>query len=114
MQRRDFLRSAAIAAAAFGVPIARAEQAFSMDAPSLPSENLFASDPERYWTELRRQWLLAPDRINLNCGSIGCTPLPVLRATIDNMLSAESFREPEYPWFGYEENHRLREGRDGL
>ncbi len=69
MQRRDFLRSAAIAAAAFGIPVARAEQAFSMDAPSLPSDNLFLSDPEKYWTELRRQWLLAPDRINLNCGS---------------------------------------------
>jgi isopenicillin-N epimerase len=114
MQRRDFLRSAAIAAAAFGVPIARAEQAFSMEAPPLPSENLFASDPEKYWTELRRQWLLAPDRINLNCGSIGCTPLPILRATIEHILSAEEFREPAYPWFGYEENTRIHELRDAL
>ena len=114
MQRRDFLRSAAIAAAAFGVPVARAEQAFSMEAPQLPSENLFASDPEKYWTELRRQWLLAPDRINLNCGSIGCTPLPVLRATIEHMLAAEEFREPAYPWFGYEENTRIHELRDAM
>jgi len=114
MQRRDFLRSAAIAAAAFGVPIVRAEQAFSMDAPQLPSESLFASDPEKYWAELRRQWLLAPDRINLNCGSVGCTPLPVLRATIEHMLAAEEFREPGYPWFGYEENTRIHELRDAM
>src|SRR5579864_6804614 len=114
MQRRTFLRSAAIAAAAFGVPLARAEQAFSMDAPQLPSESLFASDPEKYWAELRRQWLLAPDRINLNCGSVGCTPLPVLRATIEHMLAAEEFREPGYPWFGYEENTRIHELRDAM
>jgi isopenicillin-N epimerase len=114
MQRRDFLRSAAVAAAAFGIPVARAEQAFQMDAPALPSENLFASDPEKYWTELRRQWLLAPDRINMNCGAIGCTPLPVLRATIEHLLAAEEFREPAFPWFGYEENTRIRELRDGM
>jgi selenocysteine lyase/cysteine desulfurase len=114
MQRRSFLHAAAIAAAAFGVPLARAEQAFSMDAPALPSENLFASDPEKYWAELRRQWLLAPDRINMNCGAIGCTPLPVLRATIEHMLTAEEFREPAFPWFGYEENTRIHELRDAM
>ena len=80
----------------------------------MPDDKLFGTDPERYWAELRRQWLLAADHINLNCGSIGCSPLPVLRATIDHMLSAEAFREPEYPWFGYEENRRIREVRDGL
>jgi isopenicillin-N epimerase len=63
---------------------------------------------------LRRQWLLAADRVNLNCGSVGCTPLPVLRAMIDHILQAESYREPAYPWFGYEENTRLRELRDAL
>ena len=58
MERRGFLRYAAVAAAAFGVPLARAEQAFAQDAPALPTDNLFANDPERYWIELRRQWLL--------------------------------------------------------
>jgi selenocysteine lyase/cysteine desulfurase len=33
---------------------------------------------------------------------------------IDHVMSAEEFREPEYPWFGYEENSRLRELRDPL
>ncbi len=112
--RREFLQRAAVATALFGVPLARAEEIFRQDAPALPPHELHAADPERYWAELRRQWLLAADRINLNCGSVGCTPLPVLRAMIDHLLSAEEYREAPYPWFGYEENPRLRELRDAL
>jgi selenocysteine lyase/cysteine desulfurase len=33
---------------------------------------------------------------------------------IDHLLSAEKYREPGYPWFGYEENRHLRELRDDL
>jgi isopenicillin-N epimerase len=112
--RRQFLQRAAVGAAAFGLPLARAEWAFATEAPRLPAPELFATDPDRYWADLRRQWLLAADHINLNCGSVGCSPLPVLNAVIDHLLSAESFREPAYPWFGYEENPRLRELRDAL
>src|SRR5436305_13039509 len=102
--RRDFLRRSAVAAALLGLPAARARRAFGREAPPLPATDLHASDPDRYWAELRRQWLLAPDRVNLNCGSVGCTPLPVLNAMIDHLLSAEPFREPDYPWFAYDEN----------
>ena len=112
-ERRAFLQRAAVAAAAFGLPLRRAQEAFAQNEP-LPPHDLYASDPERYWAELRRQWLLAEDHVNLNCGSIGCTPLPVLRATIDHMLSAEEFREPAYPWFGYEENTRIHALRDAM
>jgi isopenicillin-N epimerase len=112
--RRDFLRRGAVAAALFGIPLARAEAAFGQDAPRLPAATLYSTDPDHYWAELRRQWLLAADRINLNCGAVGCSPLPVLRATIDHLLSAEAFREPEYPWAGYEENLRIRELRGAL
>jgi selenocysteine lyase/cysteine desulfurase len=108
------MHRAAAAAAVFGLPLAGAERLFAQDGPSLPPRNLYDSDPDRYWAELRRQWLLAPDRINLNCGSIGCTPLPVLRATIDHMLSAEAYREGPYPWFGYEENDRIKALRDSM
>jgi isopenicillin-N epimerase len=114
MHRREFLERAAAAAALFGIPFACAEQLFAQQAPPLPPQELLSTDPDRYWAELRRQWLLAPDHINLNCGSIGCTPLPVLRAMIDHILSAEEYREPAYPWFGYEENTRIRELRDAL
>ncbi|MBI3668179.1 MAG: aminotransferase class V-fold PLP-dependent enzyme [Acidobacteria bacterium] len=114
LRRREFIRRAAVAAALLGLPLARAEQLFAQDPPALPPRDLYGTDPDRYWAELRRQWLLAADRINLNCGSVGCTPLPVLRAMIDHLLSAEEFREAPYPWFGYEENTRLRELRDAL
>lgn len=114
VQRREFLQRSTMAAALFGLPLARAEQHFGGEAPPLPPRALLDTDAERYWAELRPQWLLAADRINLNCGSVGCTPLPVLRAMIDHVLSAETYREGPYPWFGYEENTRLRELRDGL
>jgi isopenicillin-N epimerase len=112
--RREFLRRGAVAAAMFGIPLGRAEAEFGQDAPPFPAATLYSTDPERYWAELRRQWLLAADHVNLNCGSVGCTPLPVLRAMIDHLLSAEAFREPGYPWAGYEENRPIRELRDAL
>jgi selenocysteine lyase/cysteine desulfurase len=114
VDRREFFRRSAVAAALFGLPLDRAEAAFGAEAPRLPADGLYSSDPDRYWSELRRQWLLAADHINLNCGAVGCTPLPVLRAMIDHLLSAEAFREPEYPWFGYEENRTVRGLRDAL
>ncbi len=114
MQRRQFLHQAAAAAAIFGLPFGRAEQMLAQEGPPLPPQDLFATDPERYWAELRRQWLLASDHINLNCGSVGCTPLPVLRATIEHLLSAEEFREAAYPWFGYDENTRIHELRESM
>ncbi len=114
LHRREFLQRAAVATALLGIPLARAEQLFAQESPLLPPRELYSTDPDRYWAELRRQWLLAADRINLNCGSVGCTPLPVLRAMIDHILYGESFRETALPWFGYEENTRLRELRDAL
>jgi selenocysteine lyase/cysteine desulfurase len=112
--RREFLQRSAVAAALFGLPRARADEAFGPDAPRMPPRGLYDTDPDRYWAELRRQWLLAADRINLNCGSLGCTPLPVLRAVVDHLLAAEEYRQPEYPWFGYEESRPLHELRDAL
>ena len=88
--RREFIHRATVAAALFGIPLARAEQFFSEQSAPLPPRALLATDPRRYWSDLRRQWLLAPDRINLNCGSVGCVPMPVLRATIDHILYAEA------------------------
>jgi selenocysteine lyase/cysteine desulfurase len=107
-------RRAAVGAAFFGLAPARAERAFAHEAPRLPPTALHDTDPDRYWAELRRQWLLAADHINLNCGSVGCSPLPVLNAVIDHLLSAEEFRDPGYPWFGYEEKPLLQELRDSL
>jgi isopenicillin-N epimerase len=114
LRRREFLGRVAQASLLLGLPLRQIEPVLSQQAPSVPPTDLYQTDPERYWAELRRQWLLAPDRINLNCGSVGCTPLPVLHAMIDHILYAEEYREPGYPWFGYEENTRLHELRDSL
>ena len=114
VERREFLQRSVLGAALLGLPLSNAEAFAGVEAPPLPPRALLDSDPERYWAELRRQWLLAADRVNLNCGSVGCSPLPVLRATIDHILEAETYREGPYPWFGYEENTRLRDLRDGL
>jgi selenocysteine lyase/cysteine desulfurase len=112
--RREFIQRAAVATALLGIPEARAQEAFARGPDALPPPKLLDTDPERYWAELRRQWLLAADRINLDSGALGCTPLPVLRATIDHLLAAESFREPDRPWFGYDENEHIRSTRDAL
>jgi selenocysteine lyase/cysteine desulfurase len=112
--RREFIERVAVATALLGIPQARAQEAFGRGPEALPPRKLLDTDPERYWAELRRQWPLAADRINLNCGALGCTPLPVLRAMIDHLLYAESFREPDLPWFGYDENARIRSTRDAL
>jgi len=114
LSRREFIQRAAVATALLGIPKAQAEEAFVRDPNALPPQNLLDTDPERYWAELRRQWLLAADRINLDSGALGCQPLPVLRAMIDHLLYAESFREPDKPWFGYAENAHIRNTRDAL
>ena len=66
LDRREFVQRSTLAAAFFGLPLARAEEAFGQEAPPLPARELYATDPDRYWAELRRQWLLAADHINLN------------------------------------------------
>lgn len=114
LHRREFIRRAAITAALLGVPVARAEQVLCETTPELPSKDLLSRNPPAFWAALRKQWLLAGDHINLNCGSVGCTPLPVLRAMIDHILYAESFVEAPYPWFGYDENTHLHETRVAL
>ncbi|HWM31721.1 MAG TPA: aminotransferase class V-fold PLP-dependent enzyme [Methyloceanibacter sp.] len=112
--RRAFIQGATIASALFGVPLARAEQALAQEPSPLPPRDLYTTAPEAYWAELRRQWLLVADRINLNCGALGCTPLPVLHAMIDHLIYAESYREPDNPWFGYAENSHIRSTREAL
>lgn len=115
LSRRQFFQRTAVAGAVLGLPWAQAQAVAGEEAPSLPSPDLFTKDSDRYWAELRRQWLLAPDRINLNCGSVGCSPLPVLKAMIDHLLASEAFRDIEdYPWFGNEEKPFVRDLRDDL
>jgi isopenicillin-N epimerase len=114
LERREFLQRAAAAAALIGLPLPQLEKQFCQEPPPLPAADLYQTNEEAYWAQLRPQWVLPRDRSYMNCGSMGCTPLPVLHAMIDHVLHAEEFVDPYYPWFGYEENPPLHEIVDSL
>ena len=79
LHRREFIKRATVAATLFGIPLARAEQLFAQQASPVPPQDLFASDPQRYWAELRRQWLLGADRINFRVKSATSGKTGILR-----------------------------------
>jgi isopenicillin-N epimerase len=104
LDRRDFLsRAGGAAAALLAVPALRADGTLP-PAPLLPAGDLFARDEEAYWTEMRKQFLIPADEVYLNCGTVGASPWPVLRAVFDGYLETEKMgqADPEdYPIWGY-------------
>src|SRR5438876_135129 len=54
LDRREFVQRSTLAAAFFGLPRARAEEAFGQPAPPLPARELYSTDPDRYWAGLPR------------------------------------------------------------
>jgi len=71
---------------------------------SLPGAALFERDPETYWAELRKQFLIPEDEVYLNNGTVGSSPRPVLQAIFDAYEQTEKMAqaEPEdYPIWGY-------------
>ncbi len=104
INRRGFLStSAAAAAAALPVLTARAGVA-SAEPPALPDGTLYQKNEEAYWGELRKQYLIPADTVYLNNGTVGSSPLPVLRAVFDAYNETERLTQadPEdYPIWGY-------------
>ena len=114
MDRRGFLGAVAGATATGMAGTARAleapalrgawEAALAQDVPQLPGAALYARDEEKYWEELRKQFLIPADEIYLNNGTVGSSPLPVLRAVFDGYNETEKMAQsdPEdYPIWGY-------------
>lgn len=101
--RRAFLRnSAALAVALTLTPKILAQM--SAAPASLPGNALFERDPDAYWAELRKQFLIPEDEVYLNNGTVGSSPRPVLQAIFDAYEQTEKLAqaEPEdYPIWGY-------------
>ena len=101
--RRRFLRNSAAMAAALALTPAMLAQLAGTPA-SLPPRSLFDHDPEAYWAELRKQFLIPEDEVYLNNGTVGSSPRPVLEAIFEGYKDTEKLAQadPEdYPIWGY-------------
>ncbi len=79
-------------------------QALASNPPQLPDSGLYERDQESYWSQIRRQFLIPEDEIYLNNGTVGSSPLPVLRAIFEGYNTTEKMaqQDPEdYPIWGY-------------
>ncbi|MGB2671807.1 MAG: aminotransferase class V-fold PLP-dependent enzyme [Candidatus Acidiferrum sp.] len=106
IDRRGFLSSIAGAAGAAGaLSLAPAWPKLLEQAPThLPDNALFDSNEEKYWSEIRKQFLIPADEVYLNNGTVGSSPAPVLRAIFDAFNDTEKMNQqnPEdYPIWGY-------------
>ncbi len=106
MDRRGFLSSIAGVAGATGALglSPKWAAALGQEAPKLPEAALYGSNEEQYWAELRKQFLIPADEVYLNNGTVGSSPMPVLRAIFDGYNETEKMAQsdPEdYPIWGY-------------
>jgi isopenicillin-N epimerase len=103
--RRGFLSTISALAATAVLPIPKIdEEAAQQSAPTMPDAALYAKDEEAYWTAVRKQFLIPEDEVYLNNGTVGSSPLPVLKAIVDCYHDAERMAQsdPEdYPIWGY-------------
>src|SRR3984893_8790600 len=105
IDRRGFLSSFAGAAAVTSALEIAPWRGLLKQAPSqLPDRALYDSNEEKYWAELRKQFLIPADEVHLNNGTVGSSPAPVLRAVFDGYNDSEKMAQsdPEdYPIWGY-------------
>ena len=114
VDRRGFLSSfAGLAGTAGALSLARDWPAlFEQEAPKLPDSALYSSDEEAYWGQLRKQFLIPADEVYLNNGTVGSSPLSVLRAIFDGYNETERMAQsnPEdYPIWGYASWNEFRD-----
>jgi len=107
LNRRRFLSSSFASSLAVGAGLAwqgnLSAQLESLP-KKLPDRSQFDQNEEAYWQDLRKQFLIPPDEIYLNNGTVGSSPAPVLRAIFEGYEASEKLNEsdPEdYPIWGY-------------
>jgi isopenicillin-N epimerase len=96
--RREFVRNAALAGAAFAFPGAQwLDRARLDDWPPEPFRPLppGGADDEDYWRMVRSQFLIAPKGIYFNTGTIGASPRMVLDAVVKHMTAFETVFDAE-------------------
>ncbi len=101
--RRHFLSTAATGIAA-SIALRGNLWAQLERVPPLPDRSLFETNEDRYWAEIRKQFLIPEDEVYLNNGTVGSSPAPVLRAIFDGYNTTEKLdqADPEdYPIWGY-------------
>ncbi len=111
IDRRRFLSASSRIAAALALPSRLLAQLQS--APStLPDSTLYSNNPDAYWAELRKQFLIPSDEIYLNNGTVGSSPAPVLRAIFDAYTQTEKMDQQDpknYPIWGYAAWNQFRD-----
>ncbi len=98
LDRRSFLGCATALSAT--QPLSAA----ALTSVPLPGEDLHGRNEDAYWQALRRQFLIPPDVINLNVGTVGSSPRPVLKAIFDGFEQTEQMTQAgaeDYPIWGY-------------
>ena len=111
LDRRHFLSSLA----GIGALAAFRSDAFAEScaaAPPMPSAALYNQNEDAYWAALREQFVIPRDEVYLNNGTVGSSPLPVLKAVFDAFLDTEKMAQAdpeEYPIWGYDPYVKHRE-----
>ena len=103
LDRRRFLATTAGVAASLAVPKALLAQLETIPT-ALPAPPTQGKDADKYWAEIRKQFLIPQDMVYLNNGTVGSSPAPVLRAVFESYTQSERLDEqdPEdYPIWGY-------------
>ena len=103
LDRRHFLSNAAwgLGALTFGH---RLPAQLGSLPTTLPDAKQYDSNQDAYWASLRKLFLIPPDEIYLNNGTVGSSPTPVLHAIFEGYLTTEKMdaSDPEdYPIWGY-------------
>ena len=102
LNRRSLLATATVAGLA--APFGREAFAAAMQPVAMPAPGLYETNEDAYWGALRKQFLMPADLVNLNNGTVGSSPRPVLKAVFDSYELTEQMmqKEPEdYPIWGY-------------